>query len=195
MDKQIIISVKTILLTLLMLLAGYVFYRLGPVFAILLVALLIVISVEPAINYLMNKTFLNKPVTRGLAVIVVYMLLLLVIAFILVVGIPPVISQIRKLIIVITNLLSQFDVVSPFNSSLSSLLAQFTDLSGGVISFTFSFFSSLATVFSIFILAIYMSLDWINLKEKFFSWFPKKIRPDAEDIFSEIETNVSMWIK
>lgn len=195
MDKQVVISVKTILITLLIGLCAYILYRLGPVFGIILVATLIVVSVEPVIAFLMKKRLFKKPVGRGPAVIITYVLLIIILGVVLTLGLPPVIIQARKLLVLFSDFFQQLNVPTKFDDVLSQLYTSLANVSGNVISMTFSVFSSLATVFSVLIISIYMSLDWENIKERLISFFPPKMQEDSEDIVKDIELNISNWVK
>ncbi len=195
MDKQVVISVKTILITLLFVLSAYILYRLGPVFGIILVSTLIVISVEPLIKFFMKKRILNKAIGRGPSVIITYVLLIVMLALILTLGLPPVIIQARKLLVLFSDFSQQLNVPTKFDDALSQLYTNLANASGNVISMTFSFFSSLTTVFSVLIISIYMSLDWENIKDRLVSLFPPKMQEDVEDIIKGIESNISSWVK
>ena len=89
MDKQIVISIKTIILTLLILLAVYVVYRLGFIIGILLISTLVVISMEQPVNYFMKMILFNKRTSRGVAVLISYSLFILTILITMTFILPP----------------------------------------------------------------------------------------------------------
>lgn len=195
MDKQVVISVKTILFLALMALAGYVFYRLGPVFALVLISLLIVISVEPLIRYLMEKKFMGGPISRGMAVVVTYITIIISFIGILTVGVPPVVGQFKKMVFVLVGFLNNLNIDGGFDRYITEFVSQISDVSGGVISTTLSIFENIAAIFSILVISIYTSLDWPDIKERFFSFFPNKTRDDAQETMLDIENNIGHWIK
>lgn len=195
MNKEIVISIKTILFTLLLLLVGYVVYRLGPIIAILVVAGILMISLENTIQKLMKFTLFNRPIPRSLAVIMVYALLILFMVVVLTIGVPPVISQGQKLIQNLIVILDQFKLTNSVDLSLASLLPQFSSVSGGVIAATISIFNNIATVFSVLVISIYLSLDWPNLKKKFFGVIPEKYKDEVEHTVKDVETSVGHWLK
>jgi predicted PurR-regulated permease PerM len=195
MNKEVVISVKTILITLLMILGGYVLFRLRHVFGILLMATLIVFSLEPLIQRLTRQRVFNKKIGRGVAVLISYILLIAVIATFLTIGLPPVVIQSKKLFILLLNFLDQVDVSRNVSDALSQLYSQLVNLSGGVLSVTFSLLSSITSVVSLVILSIYMSLDLENLEEHLLSLFPENKRPEVEATITEIQSNISNWVK
>ena len=195
MDKQVVISVKSILIAFLIGLAVYVLYRLGPIIGILLLATLLTVSLEPLVKKLMGVTLLNKPLSRGFSVVVAYILLIIVIAFVATVGIPPVISQLETLLTSLSTISSKINFGNNFNLSLSELLPQASKLSSGVFTVTISLVSNISTTVSLIILSLYLSMDWTRIKKQFISLFSDDKEDDVEDTINEVETNVSHWVK
>lgn len=195
MDKQVVISVKTVFITLLMLLAAYIVYRLGGILSILLISLIIVISAEPLVQFFMKKTLFNKLLSRGTSVIISYAILIFTLIVAFTIGLPPVISQAQKLIISIGEVLQNLSDQYGIQISYNSLAPQFSLISGGVLSFSVAILSNVTTLLSILILSIYMSLDWENIKERLFSLFPPDYVETAEQTLSEIEASVGAWVK
>jgi len=195
MDKQLVISIRAVVFTFLLALAGYVLYRLGTVFGILLVALLIVISVEPVILYVSKQKFMNGPITRGTAVIFTYLLIVIAFIAILTIGLPPILLQIKKLVFGLSHFLNGLNVDGGLEKYVTDTVAQLSDVSGGVISTTVSIFQNITTLFSLLIISIYISLDWPNIKEKAFSLLSHRAQDRALDIMTDIENNISAWIK
>ena len=197
MDKSIIISIKTILITFLALLAGYLIYRLGPVFAILLVALLIVLALEPLIKWFASQVLIKRPLGRSLAVIITYVIVVstLVSIIAMTVGLPPVISQGQRLLLTLSGLLA--DLNTPLTGGAVSLpdLRQVSQVLGNLLGAVSSGFSTITTMFTLLMISIYMSLDWENLKRRFISLFPNKFKLEVLRIIEEIETNVGHWVK
>ncbi|HSX39858.1 MAG TPA: AI-2E family transporter [Candidatus Saccharimonadales bacterium] len=195
MDKQFVISVKTILIAFLMVLGAYIIYRLGGILSILLISVIIVIGMEPLVKFFMKKTLLNKYLSRSFSVILAYILLILALLIMFTIGLPPVIIQVEKLLsnlgVLIQNLSDKYGV----NVSVNNLIPQFSQLSGGVLTITYNIVSNITTVLSILILSIYMSLDWENIKEKFVSLFPDNMETTVLEIFNDIEVSVGNWIK
>lgn len=195
MDRQITISIKTIILTLLIFLSGYIVYTLGPVIGIILVAALLVISLEPLVQKIIGVTFFNKPVPRGAAVIMSYILFVLVVISVFTFGLPPVLTQIQKLIIGLGNINGQPGFLSDLGISVSDFLPAASEFSSSVVTATFSVFSNIIAFISVLVVSIYMSMDWENIKENIISFFPKKVEEKAENTIKEIETNVGNWVK
>lgn len=193
MDKEIIISIKTILLTFLIAIGIYVIYRLGPIIGLFLFALLIVFALEPLVKKLMQQTVFNNKVPRSLAVIVSYVLLISVVALVVTIWLPPFLTEAQKLIKNLPKILGAVDLGDSFN--LATLLPQASTVSGGIVTATFSVFENITTLFSLFIVALYLSMDWPNLKRRFVALFPAKAEDTVLDTIDEIEINLGHWLK
>lgn len=195
MDRQIIISVKTVIITLLMLLGIYVVYKLGPIIAILLLATLLVISMEHSVKFFMSKILFNKKISRGLAVLVSYSLLILAIMAILTFVVPPLVTELQKMVTGLPSLLSGIELPEEWQISMSDVLPETSDISSGILDVTVSLFSNVAMFLSVLVISIYMSLDWENIKSGFILLFPRKMQDIVDETIIEIEKNVGSWIK
>ncbi len=195
MDKQIIVTIRTILIAFLLVLGAYVLYRLGPVIGLFIISLIIVISVEHAVKKLMQVTFLNKPLNRGTAVVLTYLLIVLVLLAIFTIGLPPVLMQAQSLLSSISTLPETLQIGKNIEISLVDLVPQFSELSRNLFSATYSIFSQFTAIVSILVISIYMSIDWLNLKSLFINLFPEYLRDEVDDIIYSVEQNVGHWVK
>ena len=179
----------------MLILTGYVIYRLSYVFMILLVSLLIVISLEPFIQFINRQKFMNGPINRTTAVIFTYVMIVVIFVGILTVGIPPVISQFKKMIISLTGFLNTLNIDGGADKYLTEAVTQLGVISGGVVSVTLSLFQNITTIFTLILISVYISLDWINIKDRFYGLLPSRNRSKAQRIMSDIEINIGSWIK
>jgi len=195
MDKQVVISIKSIVVIMLLVAGIYVLYRLGTIIGILLLATLLVVSLEPLVRKLTKFNVLNKPLSRGIAVIISYLLLIAVLVFVATVGIPPVVVQLEKMLASLSSITSKINFGEYVSFSLSDLLPQASKLSSSVLSVTVSVVSNLATMVSLIILSLYLSMDWVRIKKQFISLFSDKKQDMVEDTIGEVELSVSHWVK
>lgn len=184
------ISIKTILVLAAVVLAGYVIVMLGKVFAILGMALLIATAAEQSI-----KRLVKRRVRRGFAVYFVYILLVLLAIGIFTVGTPPLVKEVRKLITNLPTIVQSLSGLEAFGISPQDILPQITTITSNVISVSYSVFSNVAVLITVFFLALYMSLDWENIKGRLLSLFTSNLRDEIEETIFEIEVSISQWIK
>src|SRR3990167_8957309 len=141
MNKDIVISIKTVVATALMFFGVYLLIRLGPLLLSVVISLLVVLALEPGVKFFKRTKFMNKPVPRSLAVGVTFLVTVVVIILILTVGLPPVVSQSQKLLVNLSGLVTKIPFLQQKESVLKELIPQISSLSGNVLTVTFSFFS------------------------------------------------------
>ncbi|MFZ2664198.1 MAG: AI-2E family transporter [Patescibacteria group bacterium] len=195
MDKQVVVSVKTVVITLLILLGGYVIYSLRSVIGMLLLASLIVVSMEQPIGYFKKFIVFNKPVSRSVAVLISYALFIIILLSIFTFVLPPVVVEFQKLMSNLSTIVKQLNIPVDLQGSLVNMVPQASKVSSGIVSATISVFSNLATFVSLLIFSIYMSLDWENLKKNIISLFPRKEEDTIKDTIEDIEKSVGNWIR
>ncbi len=190
MDRDIVISVKTALVFAGVALLGYVAYRMSSVFAILGISLLIATAVEQSV-----KRLVKRRVKRGFAVYAVYIVLIALGSGLFTIGIPPLIKEVRRLIENLPGMLANLGGFEQFGFSPADLIPQIAQITSNVLSISFSVFSNMALLISVFFLSLYMSLDWENIKSTLLSLFKPNLRDEIEETIYEIEVSVSQWIK
>lgn len=196
MDKHIVISFKTVLYTVIFICVFYVLYNIREILFLLLLALLTVLSLEHLVRFFMRQTVLNKKLSRNVAVLLAYTLVILSILIVITIGFPPVIVQAQKLLISITA----FSQEVPINDKVSQVeLKQFvpnvTTLSEKLVSLTYTFLSNIISIFGVLILSIYMSIDWENIKKRFCALFHDELKSEVEETITDIELTMGHWIK
>ena len=200
MDKEIVVSIKTVLFTVALFVVLFIVVKLGPILALLLIAALFVLALEPSVQFLMRQTLFDRPIPRAIAVPVAFTLAVIVILLVLTVGLPPVITQAQRLI---ANLLSASGRIPGLETTsiakvfelVSTVAPNFSELSGNVVAVTVSFFSNILTVVSVLIIALYMSMDWENIKHRFFNALPVDAQPEVKNVLAEIEVSVGHWFR
>ncbi len=126
MDKNVVVSIKTIVITFLFALGAYVIYRLSNVFAILFVALLLVLALEPLVLWFKKQSVFKKQINRGFAVIVTYLIFISVVGFIFTMGLPPAITQVQSLFSNLNNIVAQLNLPTDESISLTTVIPQFS---------------------------------------------------------------------
>lgn len=195
MNKQISISIKTILFTLFMILLGYIVYRLGDIFLLLLLSLLTVISIEPLVVWITKQKLFNNYISRPFAVVISYAFVIFILMAVFTIGIPPVIAQLRKLLLALSSYISEFDLNGGLENYVTELFKQINSLSAGLITTTLTIFQLITALLSLIVISIYLSLDWINIKNRLFEIVPNKYSKKTKEVFNEIENTIGIWIK
>ena len=195
MNKDIVISIKTVVATALMFFGVYLIVRLGPLLLTVVISLLVVMALEPGVRFFKKTKFMNKPIPRSLAVGIMFLVTVVVIILILTVGLPPVVSQSQKLLVNLSGLITKIPFLQQKEDVFKELIPQISSLSGNVLTVTFSIFSNFVTLISVLFISIYMSLDWENIKKRFYSLFTGKTKDEMESLVEEVEANIGHWVK
>ncbi len=195
MDKDIVISVKVILFTLLFGLGVFVLFRLGVVIGILIISFLMAISFEVSVKSMMKQKLMNTNVSRPLAVLTTYLLAILIFVLAGTIIIPPVVSQAQVMLQSLNGLTRSLNLSEGFDVSLAELIPEIKAASGGVLSAALSIFGNFALLISVLILSIYISLDWENIKLRFAELFSSKYSNKITGAIEEVEVNIGHWVK
>lgn len=195
MDKNIVVSLKTIAQAFLIALGLYVVYKLGSIIGFIAISLLIAISLEHTIKFFSIKKVFKRELGRSLAVLITYLIIFLVGSLAITLGLDPVITQSQKLIQTLLNNQEIFTFGNSIQFSLSEIVTSFLATSGGVLNATKSIFNNVTALVSILIMAIYMSVDWINIKSRFVLLFNEKDREKVEKTIVDVEENTGKWLR
>lgn len=190
MDRNLVISIKTILVLAGIVLAGFVVVKMAQVFAILGMALLIAISVEQSV-----KLLVKKRIKRTIAVYITYVLLITLAITMFTLGIPPLLGELQKFVQNLPNIVQSLGGLEKFGFSISDIIPQVSKITSGILTISYSVFSNVAVLVTVFFLSLYISLDWENIKERLLSLFSSHIHDEIEETVYEVEVSVSQWVK
>jgi len=195
MDKNIVVSLKTLALAFLVGVGIYAVFRLGTIIGLVGMALLITISLEHTIQFISKQVIFNRRINRPFAVLITYLSAFLLASLAISVGLDPLITQSQKLLQTLIKNQDKFTFGRDLNVSLSDIIASFLATSGGVLSATKSIFNNVTAIFSVLILSIYMSIDWENVKSRFALLFKEKDRERVASVLAEVEINIGVWLR
>lgn len=195
-DKDIIISIKTVIVFFTFAVAAYLLYVLWPVFSILLISLIMVITFEHLVQSFMQISLIKgKKVPRSIAVMMVYLILAMLVAITVIIIIPPVASQGNNIKNVIESIPGEIQLPNGTSVSIDVLISYLESTTTHIFDKTLSAVSSIFVAIAVIVLSIYMSLDWENLKKRFISVMPSSIAPDVKATLKEAETSLGHWVK
>ena len=195
MDKNIVISLKTIAQAFLVGVAFYAVFRLGTIIGLVALALLITLSLEHTVQLISRQIIFGRKINRPIAVLITYLSAFLLASLAISVGLDPLITQSQKLIQTLIKNQDKFTFGKDLNISLSDVIASFLATSGGVLSATRSIFNNVTAIFSVLILSIYMSIDWENVKSRFALLFKEEHREKVGRVMSEVEIKIGVWLR
>lgn len=193
MDKNVIISTRTILSVLVLLGLLWVAIQIKAVILILFLAFVVALGLFPLVEWLQDK---------GLPKVLAVILTLASVggAFISLVGLAfsPLISQTRLLIQQLPVLVESVTTpaLEKYLSDISSILTQqIAAGSNNVIQITVGAASGLVTAIMIFFLAGYLMMDMESIHTSLINVFPKNLRKLVENAYLEIEHRLGSWLR
>ncbi len=195
--KQIVISVNAVLVTLGVLLSGYIVYNLRTIFGLIFVALLLALSMESMVRALMRVTVLNRPLPRGIAVLLSYLSLVFVIILFFFTTAPMIIRESQNLVNNFSFFLRHLEINGEtLFESLSFLdVLGNTFQPGNLPSLLANSISTVSRLVSLIVLSAYISLDLPNLKSRFVRLFGAENSADIRELLDSIEEHIGSWVK
>lgn len=194
MDKEIVISVKTLFVAAAFVFAGWVLIKILPLILALFLSLLLTLALTPVVDF-----FQSKKIPRGLGT---FLLFLTIISFFSYAGITivkPLTEQTRRLIeglpLYIDRLIAA-PALDSYGEKLSeALINQFSATSTNVLKATLGAFSSVIFIVTIFVFTFYLLVEFDEIKKMFINFFPTKKRKKVENIVLVIEKRLGAYLR
>jgi predicted PurR-regulated permease PerM len=173
---------------LLMLLAAYGLYVVRSILVLVLIALFVAVSLEPAVYWLANRGL-----RRSVAVTIVVLALVVLTGVFLWSIVPPLVDQGGRLIADLPGYLRRLSTQSSvvrditdrydLTDQLSGLVAEIPSrLAGGALGFVQKLFGVLASTLTVLVLAIYFMADMPRLQHGLVRLFPQRRRARVAEI-------------
>lgn len=183
---------KTILFTLLSLGIIYALYSIYPILILLLLAVIFALALEPLVQRI-SSIKLNKKtkVSRTLAVICSFLLVLsaLVSAFLFI--IPEILHQLPKLFETAQKTLELYSKQYNFSLQIPNL----TQYSERAVTLSLSLFSNIFSLLTFILLSIYISLDLEKIKLFFHKIMPDGHKSVYDRVIHDFEYSIGLWVK
>lgn len=187
---NIVISTRTILITILILIGGWLLLQIQTIALALFVSLILAMALDPLVDKLTHRRF-----PRILAVLFVFLAFVVFVIFAGTALLTPLVTQTERLIQSLPMLL---DTISGqyYGQKLSeALFSQATQTTGNVVKITIDVFSNLLLILTVLVFTFYLLLDFDNLAKNFVLIFPKEIQEKMRKTISEIEIKLGSWLR
>ncbi len=200
----ITVSTWTILKVLLILVSIGLLWMLRDVVAILFVALLLSALIDPFADW-----FAKRHIPRGIAVLIVYAILLGIAAATLILLIPPLVTQVQQLV---SNLaimygeaiksftqLQTISVQYGFGDNFQASLQALQEGVGRSLSSVFStisgFFGGIAAFVIVLVLTFYMVVEEDAARRFFKNLAPEEYQPFLASLFNKMQKRIGSWLR
>lgn len=179
-------------------------YYLRDLLVILLAALLLAAIINPLANW-----FEQRKIPRGLAVIIIYIVLFALLGLIVVVLVPPIISEfsdfshnlpahLNGLKATYANFLStteQFGLADDVIQGIDDVGIAVSRSFAGVFATVASVVGSVVSIILILVFAFYLVIEKGNLKDMVSFAVPAKYHPHLANYFGQISDKISAWVR
>jgi predicted PurR-regulated permease PerM len=185
---------------LAVLVAGYSLYVVRNILVLVIIALFIAVSLDPAVRWL-----IKRGLRRSHAVTLVVLLMLMLFGVFIWSIVPPLIDQGSKLIADLPGYLKKLPEQSrPFRelsdrynltNRLSDLAATLpAKIAGGALGFVQQFFGLLFSTLTVLVLTIYFMADMPRMRRGLVRLFPHRRRPQVADIVNVVVDKVGAYM-
>ncbi len=191
------ITLRTILAAIVILGFIWLLIQLRLLFITFFTALVLCLTLNPIVVKLQGWR-----IPRPLGTALVFLLGLAVFGSAVVYGFTPLVSQIGKFLVGLSQLAAPLleRLPSPLADELEQqVLAQLSTLSSelvdSMLGFTAALVSNIAFVLQILLFTFYLLLDWPNVKSHFVELFNRPARKRAEAVINRIEQQLGGWVR
>ena len=197
-SQLINISTLTIIKVILILLSLWFVYLIRGVLAILFVSIILSVLIDPLADW-----FEKKKIPRGLAVLAVYVILITLLSLVVVLLVPPIVSQFQQLIErlpvywqkITATQIGEFASQYDFKNLEESFKSIETSLARGVFATVGGVFGSVTALFLILVLTFYMVTQEEALKKTIKSFIPDQYLPYINQLSIRIQQKMTAWFK
>ena len=193
MDKDIIISTRTILIILTSILVLWLVTQISSILLSVFVALILTLGLNPLVDWLTERKL-----SRTLAVTLTYIFFLGLVVGLFAMALPLIVGQLQKLIERLPFYVSSISIpgLEEFGGQfLETLVSEISRATGDVVKVTLSLFSNAFSVVTVLVLTFYFLLDYPNLKEKFLGLYTRDSKKRVVDLIGEIENKLGGWVR
>jgi len=200
----VLVSTWTIIKVIIMLVILGLLWVLRDVVAMLFVALLLSALIDPFAGW-----FAKHHVPRAFAVLVVYACLLAIGALVVVLLVPPLISQVQQLVTNFSDifdglmrtfsrfrdLTTQYGLGENFQSGLQVLENGLGNSFSNLFSTVTGFFGSLAAFVIVLVLTFYMVVEEDSARRLFKNLAPAEYQPFLASLFNKMQKRIGLWLR
>lgn len=193
MDKDIVISTRTILILLTTVLVLWLVTQISGILLSVFVALVLTLGLNPLVDWLTDRK-----ISRTLAVTLTYLFFLSLVIGLFALALPLIIDQLSKLVERLPLYVSSVSIpgLEEFGGQfLETLVSEISKATGDVVKVTLNLFSNAFSIVTVLVLTFYFLLDYPNLKEKFLGLYTNNSKKRVADLIYEIEDKIGGWVR
>lgn len=191
MPRKIEISYRTIIFTVVFLLALQLVLQIKDVLLMLFIAFIFMSALNPTVDQLEKLKF-----PRVLAILILYLLVLAIIGLTIGIVVPPLVVQTGNLILSLPSALGHIEIFNANQQAITEqLLNQIGSLPQDLLRITVSLFGNLLSVFTILVISFYLLLERKNLNKYLGILFGKSSPDRVLKTINDVEKRLGSWVR
>lgn len=188
MNTKLEISIKTIILTLLMLLAGWIIFMIQDILFLLFIAFLLMTAIHPLVVFLERFK-----IPRALGILLTYGIVFGFFGASLGSAIPALVVQSTKLVQEFPGFIAR--IMPYWNIDVSSFSQQIAPIGESVVKVTLSIFSNILTLVTVLVFAFYFLIERKHADIVIQSVVGEHISEQVMVVLRKIEARLGSWIR
>ncbi|MBM3209093.1 AI-2E family transporter [Candidatus Shapirobacteria bacterium] len=190
MTQKVEISHRTVVFTVLFLLALWLLFQVGQIVLAFFISLTLVAALNPLVNQLER---LRLP--RFLAILIIYFLTFGTFSVAVGLMISPVAEETATLINTLPSYLDKLGFLGLADPAVLKQLTQFSSLPANLIKFAVSLFSNIVGIFTILVISYYLLMERKNLDSRLVTLFGETDSGRAKAFIEEVEFKLGGWVR
>jgi len=191
MPRKIEISHKTIIFTILFLISLWFLYFIRDIILIFFISLLVMTILNPSVSKLSKFR-----IPRGLAVVIVYALLIGVLAGVIAGVLPPLVEQTTNFAVGLPKYLSNIGVSSVISEQIiREVVSRVGSLPEQILKIGFSLVSNIISVLTVLIFAFYLLIARNKLDDQIVTIFGDQKRELVSEVLNSLENRLGGWAR
>lgn len=188
MTTKIEISHRTIIFTLILLVAVWIVWQIRDILLFLFVAFIIMSALRPMVDGLEKRKL-----PRFLAIITIYVIVFGIIGISIASVIPSLIIQSTRLMQDLPKLIER--MLPYWDLNLSQLSQQLAPLGQNLVKVTINLFSNIITIVTILVFVFYFLLERKHTKQALAGFVGDALAGRSMEVLERIELRLGMWVQ
>ncbi len=188
--KKIEISHRTIVFSVLFLVAIWFLYQIREILLALFISIILMGAINPTVDRLERWRL-----PRWLAILLIYLVLLSLIITAIAGLIPPLVDQTSRLVQVVIDLSDRLSFLGLSSEKIRLQIQELGALPTQILKLAVSIFSNIIAIFAILVITFYLLLEHKNLDRYLFFLFGQKRRERAKRVVGKLEKKLGGWVR
>lgn len=204
-SRQVIdLSIMTIIKFFLVVIVLFFLYLIKEVLAILFIALIFASAVDPWVDAMEKYRF-----PRWLSILLIYAVLLIALALVIILLIPPMTQQTLQLadsfpeyfskvgvaFESLKNFSAEHGILGELDKGLNALKGNITGVVSSAFSSVAGFFGGVASFFIVLVITFYMTIEESSIKRTLTFILPDSYQPFTLQLINKVQRKIGDWLK